>query len=370
MYVIGGEAGSGSVPTVYRAAIDSSGNVGTFSTANQAQLPIPLRISAAVSANVLGTNYIYLTGGYTSMIVPTVYRAAIDSSGNVGTFSTANQAQLPQPIAQHTSVIRIVDGVPHIYVVGGGNGTSILSTVYKGIIDQSGNIPTLATTFQSQLPFATQAHNTVTLPIGNTTYTYLLGGIGGTSIYKATPAGSQTTPTPTVTLTPTPTQVVPTSTPTPTPSATLNLLLNSSFELDTNNDSKPDNWTSHAKVSRSSTLARLGTYSMKLSDTGGSSFNIEQKLSNISPSNQYNVSSWVNVPSTGTFTFQIRIVWGGSNGTIRTDTVKRYQGKTLGWDNAFTTLTPPSGTTKATVRMQVNNLKGTIYADDFTFSKK
>lgn len=197
--------------------------------------------------------------------------------------------------------------------------------------------------------------------------------VGDGSPTSPTPTPTQTltptsTPTPTVTKTPTPS---PTFTPTPTQSSSSNLLLNAGFEIDSNNDTKPDSWGTHASVSRSNADKKSGSYSMKLSSTSSVSFNIEQKV-NAVQNTKYKLSSWVNIPPTnGSFTFQFRVVWGGASGTIRTDTIKKYQAKTNGWNFTESILTSPKNTTKATIRMQVNNLKGaTIYADDFSITKQ
>ncbi len=167
------------------------------------------------------------------------------------------------------------------------------------------------------------------------------------------------------------TSPTPTFTPTPSPVTSSNLLLNPSFEIDSNNDGKPDSWGTHASVSRSNTQKKTGNYSMRFSSTSSVTYNIEQKVSAVQ-NTKYKLSSWVNIPPTnGSFTFQFRVVWGGANGTIRTDTIKKYQTKTNGWNFAESILTSPQNTTKATIRMQVNSLKGTtIYADDFSITKQ
>jgi len=74
-------------------------------------------------------------GGYQS----TVYKAIIDPiTGDIGTFDTTNQGQLPQTLAYHTSVTTTIGGTNYIYVLGGWDGSSVKSTVYKATIDSNG----------------------------------------------------------------------------------------------------------------------------------------------------------------------------------------------------------------------------------------
>jgi len=189
VYVLGGYNGTAGQSTLYKATIDTSGNIGAFSTASQGQLPQTLYTHTTVTSTIGGTTYIYVLGGVNASSTSTVYKATIDTSGNIGTFSTASQGQLPQIIQQHTTVTSTIGGATYIYVLGGTNVGTSLSTVYKATIDTSGNIGTFSTASQGQLPQTPTNHTTVTSTIGGTTYMYVLGGASGTvqsTVYKAT----------------------------------------------------------------------------------------------------------------------------------------------------------------------------------------
>jgi hypothetical protein len=196
IYVLGGNDNtySGS-STVYKATIDSSGNIGTFDTTNQGQLPQSLLLHSTVTATINGTAYIYVLGGDgNSGNVSTVYKATIDSSGNIGTFDSTNQGQLPQALEGQTTVTTSIGGISYIYVLGGDNNNDNVSTVYKATIDSSGNIGAFDTTNQDQLPQAITNHSSVITTINNVTYIYVLGGnetinnmpANVSTVYKAT----------------------------------------------------------------------------------------------------------------------------------------------------------------------------------------
>lgn len=149
-----------------------------------------------------------------------------------------------------------------------------------------------------------------------------------------------------------------------------NLLLNNSFETDSNADGKPDNWTINSNVTRSSTYAQNGTYSMRHSSTANATYNVGQKVSSLTAGKVYKFSGWARIPSTSdTFSFKLQIVWRNSSGsTLRTDTVKTYSSATSGWNNAVKTLTAPANTSYALVRMAVSSLNAKTYADNFYFA--
>ena len=189
IYVLGGYNGStGSQSTVYKATIDTSGNIGDFSTSGQGQLPQALLQHAAVTLTIGGTTYVYVLGGNTQS---TVYKATIDSNGNIGTFDTTNQGQLPIVIRQHASFVTTIGGTGYIYVLGGWSNSTGQSKVYKATIDASGNVGAFSTTSQGQLPQVLGSFSTVTSTIGVTNYVYVLGGVNGgyvvqSTVYKAT----------------------------------------------------------------------------------------------------------------------------------------------------------------------------------------
>jgi hypothetical protein len=151
-------------------------------------------------------------------------------------------------------------------------------------------------------------------------------------------------------------------------SPTANLLTNAGFELDANADGKPDNWTPAAQVTRSSVLKRSGTYSMRHQATTNANYVVEQTV-NVMAGHTYGFSGWVNIPATSdAFTFALEVQWRNSSNTvIGTSPVKTYTAATSGWNNATATLIPPTGATKASVRMVVTSLNATVYVDDVVF---
>jgi len=154
------------------------------------------------------------------------------------------------------------------------------------------------------------------------------------------------------------------------PSGGSNLLLNPGFELDANNDSQPDNWSSATQFSRSNAVVLSGSFSGRHFSTTNSDHTITQKVSNLTAGTTYNFKAWVNIPSTSdAFTLELQVRWRNSSGTeLRTDIVKAYTGPTGGWDLATANLVAPTGTTNAVVRMKVKSLNATIYVDDTSLS--
>jgi murein DD-endopeptidase MepM/ murein hydrolase activator NlpD len=191
VYVLGGYT-SGDQSTVYKAYFNTSGNIQTFSTASQAQLPVIMQNFATLTANVAGTSYIYVIGGYStgsSSNVSTVYKATISSTGDItGTFSTASQAQLPQVFREHSAVLTTIQGTNYIYVLGGYDSAQ-RSTVYRAVINTSGNVGTFSTVSQAQLPVADTTFGLTQGVVGNNDYLYVLGGAlsaaASSTVYKA-----------------------------------------------------------------------------------------------------------------------------------------------------------------------------------------
>jgi hypothetical protein len=165
----------------------------------------------------------------------------------------------------------------------------------------------------------------------------------------------------------------PTSSPSPSPTPS-NLLKNPGFELDANNDTRPDSWTSNSKFTRRTASVNGGTYAGRFFATDNTGTTISQTVSNLTAGTKYNFSGWVNIPAQNdtTFTFKLQVRWrNASNTTIGTTTVKTYSAATSGWTQATaTSLVAPTGTTNGQVRMVVSSLNGTIYVDDFVFQQQ
>jgi hypothetical protein len=163
VYEIGGYNGSSAVTTVYYAAINSNGTLGSWSTTTS----LPVATSGATSAVYNG--YVYEIGGLSSA---TVYYAAINSNGTLGSWSTTTS--LPVATAFATSVA--MNG--YVYEIGGYN-TSYFATVYYAAINSNGTLGSWSTT--TSLPETTGS----AISVAYNGYIYEMGGWNG-SAYVAT----------------------------------------------------------------------------------------------------------------------------------------------------------------------------------------
>lgn len=115
IYVLGGATDAAGTPSsaIYRGALASDGSVSAWTTAGQ--LPAALHSMGAV----IFRGDVYLVGGSTTGNVPvnTVYRARVDSLGNLGTLEA--QAALPSNRSYHG----VVQFGGYLYTVGGDSGT-------------------------------------------------------------------------------------------------------------------------------------------------------------------------------------------------------------------------------------------------------
>lgn len=187
LYVLGG-SDSATQSTVYRATINpSSGDIGAFNTSGQGQLPAIRQNLTSIATSVGASTYIFAIGGLESGERSTVYRATIDAGGNVGTFSTSNQSQLPDVIRYMSTPAFTVGSSTYFYAIGGVNGAAHLSTVYKGALDTNPSIQTFATTSQAQLPKRLRSLSSASFTIPNgTSYIYTIGGIDNADAVSST----------------------------------------------------------------------------------------------------------------------------------------------------------------------------------------
>lgn len=203
IYLIGNVNGSGvTQSSLYKAALDLSPNIATFATTSQGQLPQGIRSQSAVSFSIPnGTTYVYSLGGINSsdVVTSTIYRATVGSSGNLGAFSTTDQAQLPQSIHSQNVLLTNIGGAGVMYVVGGCTtatcSSSNISTVYRAQINStSGNVGTFATTGMGQIPKQLNSLSSVKINEGQSSYMYLIGGdssgTGQSSVYRSTISAS------------------------------------------------------------------------------------------------------------------------------------------------------------------------------------
>ncbi len=190
------------------------------------------------------------------------------------------------------------------------------------------------------------------------------------------PTATSTPLPPTATSTPLPptapsTPLPPTATPAPIGGGPAqNLLQNGGFELDANGDTRPDNWTTNTRVTRSAAVVRSGSYAMRHYATDNANYTISQTVAGVAAGTNYVLLGYVTIPPTGdTFTFNVRVRWLRSDNTIiRTDTARSFIGSTGGvWEMAHGVYTAPSGAVQARIEMNVSSLNATVYADDFAF---
>src|SRR3989442_589389 len=149
-----------------------------------------------------------------------------------------------------------------------------------------------------------------------------------------------------------------------------NLLLNSDFEHDCNNNTLPDQWSDDSHFTRSNAVVHDGGFAGKHLATSDASYTISQTVRGLSAGKRYNFSGWTNIPPTSdAFSFTVQVQWrNASDSTLSTQIIKTYTAATNGWDQAIASLLAPTGTTNAKVQMVANSLKATVYVDDFLFT--
>jgi N-acetylneuraminic acid mutarotase len=176
VYEIGGEYNGQSTNKVYYASLNTDGSVGSWQTASNS---LPASLEAATS--VVYNGYVYVMGGEsTNGSLSTVYYASLNADGSVGSWQTASNS-LPASLGGATSVV--YNG--YVYVMGGEDASSKVSSVYYAKLNSNGSVGTWQTS-SSSLPDQISGATTVV----NEGYVYVLGGEDNnynivTSIYYA-----------------------------------------------------------------------------------------------------------------------------------------------------------------------------------------
>jgi hypothetical protein len=160
VYVAGGADSTYAPRTaVYYAAVQASGQLGSWTTAGMA-LPAPRAFAAAVVATpfnstVTGPGYLYVLGGDSTaagLPVATVYVATLDTTGAI----TGWSATAPLPVPLHSVGAVIFNG--NVYVAGGSaSGNQPVATVYRAAINSDGSLGDGSPASwkpQASLPFA------------------------------------------------------------------------------------------------------------------------------------------------------------------------------------------------------------------------
>lgn len=164
VYVIGGFNGINSVSSIFSAAINTDGTLGTWTT-EPLTLPEGLRSFNAFYDG----NFVYLIGGYTTVPVSKIYRSTVDPvTGSLGVFNLIGN--LPDNIYEASMAVL----KETVYILGGRNDAGIVNSVYKAKISLSGE---LTTWFKDgDLPDFLASSNTYVTKNS----VYLIGGINKT----------------------------------------------------------------------------------------------------------------------------------------------------------------------------------------------
>lgn len=163
LYIIGGDDHSGAVNTVYSAPIQEDHTIGTWEQSSD-NLPVEI----ALGTVIVHEDYVYIIGGRDDEgALDSVYYAVVAAGGSIGNWVSTNQT-LPQPLWGASSVIMGDD----IFVFGGNNGTSRLSTVYTATIGEPGTLSAFTTA--PSLPVVTESSGAITY--GGDAYVF--GGVG------------------------------------------------------------------------------------------------------------------------------------------------------------------------------------------------
>lgn len=160
LFVVGGKnASENPVNTVQRAVINPDGSLGNW------QNTTPLNTAIYSHAVVTNGRFLYVIGGWNGNArLREVQRAEVGANGVLSAWT--RQPDYPEPIAVHAAVV--VNN--RIYVVGGQNNSSILSTVYYAAILPDGNLGPWTGT--SDLPRRLYRHAVAT----HNGYLYVTGG--------------------------------------------------------------------------------------------------------------------------------------------------------------------------------------------------
>lgn len=131
VYLLGGDDGGTLTSVVQYALLGAAGDTGVWNTTT------PLSGGARDLTGAFAANgYLYTIGGYNGSSVFSIAESIpINGDGTLGSSWNATTS-LPQPISDASTVA--VDG--YVYIIGGQNSTSTLSTVYSARIIPNGTV--------------------------------------------------------------------------------------------------------------------------------------------------------------------------------------------------------------------------------------
>ena len=178
VYLLGGLKGSITINTVYTTTINADGTLGTWVTST------PLPVALFWSQVIMTKNRVYLIGGRNgATYLSTVYTATINADGTLGTWII----DTPLPISVSNMQIIVINN--RVYLLGGNINGIPLSTVYTTTINTDGTLGTWI--IDIPLPRAV-AHSQA---IVTNNRVYLLGGWNGnyTSVVYTAPINPDST---------------------------------------------------------------------------------------------------------------------------------------------------------------------------------
>jgi len=147
-----------------------------------------------------------------------------------------------------------------------------------------------------------------------------------------------------------------------------NLLANGDFESGSLGTSPPG-WSSSTNFTTSDVDKHAGSFSGRHFSTADAGYTIEQTV-NASAGQTYGISAWMRpVTTTDAFTVNFKIQFRTDSSAISTVVIAKINKRTPGtWNEFFTNVVAPVGTTKARVSMVVSSLKTTVYVDDVSLT--
>ena len=147
-----------------------------------------------------------------------------------------------------------------------------------------------------------------------------------------------------------------------------NLLVNGDFESGSLGTAPPG-WTSSPNFTTSDLDKHGGSFSGRHVSSADAGYTIQQTV-NASAGETYGVSAWMNpTTTTDAFTVNFKIQFRTDSKAISTVVIVKINKRTPGgWNDYFTTVVAPAGTTRARVSMVVSSLKTTVYVDDLSLT--
>ncbi len=168
LILVGGRSAAGPQPTVWKASLDSTAKLGTWTV----QAPLPVG-TADASAAIVGS-YLYLYGGSTpSGPVGTVLRGHLGlGATNVGTVDSwdIGGGATNLPVARTLASGFSANGT--LYLIGGSDGTAPQKQLYWTIPDAKGDLPAWQNQPATDLPVGVQGSSAII----NGSHVFLVGG--------------------------------------------------------------------------------------------------------------------------------------------------------------------------------------------------